>query len=100
MPKVLQNAEGEHSAILSTVIKLQIVIKIFVMSIFEYNNSQCTGENQSIINVQALYDRINHSVVWLKYNLNINKLGIFAIKFYFLHFIIVKNDHVTFSTVE
>ena len=35
MSKVLQNAR-EHSAILSTFIKLPFVIQIFVMSIFEW----------------------------------------------------------------
>ena len=34
--KVLQNALREHSAILSTFIKLPFVIKIFVLSIFEW----------------------------------------------------------------
>ena len=35
--KVLQNAPGEHSAILSTFIKLPFVIKIVVLSIFEWS---------------------------------------------------------------
>ena len=34
--KVLQNAPREHSAILSTFIKLPIVSKTFVLSIFEW----------------------------------------------------------------
>ena len=34
--KVLQNAQREHSAILSTFIKLPFFIKIFVFSIFEW----------------------------------------------------------------
>ena len=34
--KVLQNAPREHSAILSTFIKLPFVIKTFVLSIFEW----------------------------------------------------------------
>ena len=34
--KVLQNALLEHSAILSTFIKLQFVFKTFVLSIFEW----------------------------------------------------------------
>ena len=34
--KVLQNAPIEHSAILSTFIKLPFVIKIFVLSIYEW----------------------------------------------------------------
>ena len=33
---VLQNAQGENSATLSTFIKLPFVIKIFVLSIFEW----------------------------------------------------------------
>ena len=32
----MQNAPREHSAILSTFIKLQIVFKTFVLSIFEW----------------------------------------------------------------
>ena len=35
-PKVLQNAPREHSAILSTCIKLPSLFKIFVLSIFEW----------------------------------------------------------------
>ena len=34
--QALQNAPREHSAILLTVIKLPFVIKIFVLSIFEW----------------------------------------------------------------
>ena len=34
--KVLQNAHGEHSAILLTFIRLPFVIKAFVLSIFEW----------------------------------------------------------------
>ena len=34
--QVLQNAPREHSAILSTFIKLQFLFKIFVLSIFEW----------------------------------------------------------------
>ena len=34
--KVLQNAPREHSAILSTFIKLPFVLKTFVLSIFEW----------------------------------------------------------------
>ena len=36
MSKVLQNAPREHSAILSTFIKLPFVFKTFVLSIFEW----------------------------------------------------------------
>ena len=36
MSKVLQNAPREHSAILSTFIKLSFVFKTFVLSIFEW----------------------------------------------------------------
>ena len=36
MSKVLQNAPREHSAILLTFIKLPVVIKTFVLSIFEW----------------------------------------------------------------
>ena len=34
--KVLQNAQWEHSSIISTFIKLPVVIKIFVLSFFEW----------------------------------------------------------------
>ena len=34
--EALENAPGEHSAILLTFIKLPFVIKIFVLSIFEW----------------------------------------------------------------
>ena len=50
---------------------------------------------RAIINVQALGDRTNPSVLWLKSDLNINKNGIFAIQL-FLYFFIVKNDQGTF----
>ena len=33
----MQNTPGEHTAILSTFIKLQFVINIFVLSIFEWS---------------------------------------------------------------
>ena len=36
MSKVLQNAQVEHSAILSSFIKLPFAFKTFVMSIFEW----------------------------------------------------------------
>ena len=51
---------------------------------------------KAIIIVQALGDRTNPSVLWLKYDLNINKNGIFAIQLYFLNLFFVKNDHGTF----
>ena len=58
-------------------------------------------ERAKIINIQALGDQMNHSVIlWQIYYLNINKTGIFAVQFYFLVFFIVKNDHVTFSKAE
>ena len=41
---------------------------------------------RAIVNVQAPGDRKGPSVLWLKYKLNINKTGIFAIHFYFLYF--------------
>ena len=47
-------------------------------------------------NVQAHGDRKNLSVLWLKYKLNINKTGIFAINFYFLYFFNVNDNHGTF----
>ena len=53
---------------------------------------------RAIVNVQALGDRKNPSVLWLNYKLNINKTGIFAIHFYFLYFF--NDDHGTFSKVE
>ena len=56
--------------------------------------TSCMGITQSLI--LAIGDRTNPSVVWLKYDLNINKNGIFAIQLNFLYFFIVKNDHGTF----
>ena len=55
---------------------------------------------RAIISVQAPDDRTNPSVLWLKYNLNINKTSIFTIQFYFLYFYKVNDDHGTFLTVE
>ena len=51
---------------------------------------------RAIVNVQAPGDQKNPSVLWLKYKLNINKTGIFAIHFYFLYFFNVNDDHGTF----
>ena len=51
---------------------------------------------RDIFNVQAPGDRKNPSVLWLKYKLNINKTGFFAIHFYFLYFFNVNDDHGTF----
>ena len=47
---------------------------------------------RAIINVQAPCDWTNPSVLWLKYNLDINETGIFAIQFYFLYFYNVNDD--------
>ena len=38
----------------------------------------------------------NPSVLWLKYKLDINKTGLFAIHVYFLYFFNVNDDHGTF----
>ena len=46
----------------------------------------------AIFNVQALGDRKKSSALWLKYKLNINKTGIFAIHFYFLYFFNVNDE--------
>ena len=54
--------------------------------------------DRAIINVQAPGDRTNPSVLWLKYNLHINKIVIFAVQFYFLYFFNVNDDHNTFFT--
>ena len=51
---------------------------------------------RAIVNVQAPGDRKHPSVLWLKYKLNINKTGIFAIHFYFLYFFNVNDDQGTF----
>ena len=51
---------------------------------------------RAVVNVQAPGDRKYLSVLWLKYKLNINKTGIFAIHFYFLYFYNVNDDHGTF----
>ena len=50
---------------------------------------------RAIINVQTLDDRTNLSV-WLKYDLNINKMVSSRFNFIFCIFFIVKNDHSTF----
>ena len=42
----------------------------------------------------------NPSVLWLKYDFNINKTGIFAIHFYFLYFSMSTMTTTYFSTVE
>ena len=42
-------------------------------------------------------DRKNPSVLWLKYDFNINNTGIFAIYFYFLYFFNANDDHDIFS---
>ena len=49
-----------------------------------------------IVNVQAPGDQKIPSVLWLKYKLNINKIGIFAIHFNFLYFFDVNDDHGSF----
>ena len=51
---------------------------------------------RAIVNVQAPGDRKNPSVLWLKYKLNINKTGIYAIHFSFLYFFNVIDDQGTF----
>ena len=55
---------------------------------------------RAITTVQAPGDRKNPSVLWLKYDFNINKTGIFVIHFYFLYFFNVNDDHGIFFTVE
>ena len=51
---------------------------------------------RAIINAQALGDQTNASVLWPKYDLNINKKRIFGIQLYSMYFFIVKNDHGIF----
>ena len=51
---------------------------------------------RAIITFQAPGDGKNPSVLWLKYNFNINKTGIFAIHLYFLYFLNVNDDQGTF----
>ena len=51
---------------------------------------------EAITTVQAPGDRKNPSVLWLKYDFNINKTGIFAIHFYFLYFFNTNDDHDIF----
>ena len=60
---------------------------------------------RDITTVQAPGDRKNPSVLWLKYDFNINKPGIFAIinkpgifaiHFYFLYFFNANDDHDIF----
>ena len=47
--KKIAEAQGEHSAILSTFIKLSFVIKIFVLSIFEWLFFCTIDQGQSVI---------------------------------------------------
>ena len=57
---------------------------------------------RAIINVQALGDRTNPSVLWLTSDLNINEILMplyyinFTIQLNILYFFIVKTDHGTF----
>ena len=54
--------QGEHSAILSTFIKLPFVIKIFVLSIFEwlfyYNLSNDVYHCKSFIDILTIRDKV------------------------------------------
>ena len=51
---------------------------------------------RAITTVQAPGDRKNPSVLWLKYDFNINKTGILAIHFYFCIFFNVNDVHGIF----
>ena len=51
---------------------------------------------RAITAVQAPGDRKNPSVLWLEYDFNINKPGIFAIHFHFLYFFNADDDHDIF----
>ena len=51
----MQNAPREHSAILSTIIKLPFVFKTFVLSIFEYPLK--TGFNIHVFHACCNYNR-------------------------------------------
>ena len=48
---------------------------------------------RAITTVQAPGDRKNPLVLWLKYDCNINKTGIFAIHHYFLYLFNANDDH-------
>ena len=45
---------------------------------------------RDIIHVQALGDRTNPSVLWLKSDVNMNKNGTFVIQLYLLYFLLSK----------
>ena len=47
--------QGEHSAILSTFIKLPFVIKSFVLSIFEWRLATECGTSQSLVMTQIVF---------------------------------------------
>ena len=47
--------QGEHSAILSTFIKLPFVIKSFVLSIFEWQLATECGTSQSLVMTQIVF---------------------------------------------
>ena len=49
--------QGEHSAILSTFIKLPVVIKIFVLSIFEwpFNTSFTVKEENFDLSIEMIF---------------------------------------------
>ena len=54
--------------------------------VMSWGSHSCLLE-RAIIKVQAPGDRTNPLVLWLKYNLNINKTDIVAIQIYFLYFL-------------
>ena len=66
-----------------------------ICDVTSWGSHRCLLE-RAIINIQALGNRTNPSVLWLKSDVNINKNSTFAIKLYLLYFFIVKNDHGTF----
>ena len=65
--------QGEHSAILLTFIKLPFVIKIFVLSIFEW--PFYTGFTVQMSEVLVLYGIFSMDFTKPKYRVNIIKLG-------------------------
>ena len=60
------------------------------------NTAACLKELSLTFKLLVIEKIPQSSVLWLKYKSNINKVGIFAIHFYFLYFFNVNDDHGTF----
>ena len=65
--------------------KMLSLYDIAICDFKSWGSHSCLLES-AIINIQALGDRTNPSILWQKYDLNINKNSIFAFQLYFLYF--------------